>query len=88
METCTQYDINALNYLACYLGNHKYIHLKPNALIIIDELIEPSTRKRMLELGYSDEYLLPVNTQKIRDYCHHACRLNNIIDLRFLFRLN
>lgn len=64
-------------------GNHKYAHLEPNALLIIDELLEASTRKRMLELGYSDEYLLPVNTQTISDYFRRACRLNNIVDLRF-----
>ncbi|WP_111894298.1 tyrosine-type recombinase/integrase [Acinetobacter sp. MB5] len=64
-------------------GNHKFAHLEPNALLIIDELLEPSTRKRMLELGYSDELLLPVNVQTVSDYFRRACRLNNIMDLRF-----
>lgn len=64
-------------------GNHKYAHLEPNALLIIDELLEPSTRKRILELGYSDELLLPVNVQTVSDYFRRACRLNGIEDLRF-----
>ena len=64
-------------------GNHKYAHLEPNALLIIDELLEPSTRRRILELGYSDELLLPVNVQTVSDYFRRACRLNGIEDLRF-----
>lgn len=64
-------------------GNHKYAHLEPNALLIIDELLEPSTRRRMLELGYSDTLLLPVNVQTVADYFRRACRLNGIEDLRF-----
>lgn len=64
-------------------GNHKFAHLEPNALLIIEELLEPSTRKRMLELGYSDELLLPVNVQTVSDYFRRACRLNGIEDLRF-----
>ena len=64
-------------------GNHKFAHLEPNALIIIEQLLEPSTRKRMLELGYSDELLLPVNVQTVSDYFRRACRLNGIEDLRF-----
>lgn len=64
-------------------GNHKFAHLEPNALLIIEELLEPSTRRRMLELGYSDELLLPVNVQTVSDYFRRACRLNSITDLRF-----
>lgn len=64
-------------------GNHKYAHLEPKALEIIQELLEPSTRKRMLELGYSDKLLLPVNVQTVSDYFRRACRLNEIEDLKF-----
>jgi len=64
-------------------GNHKFAHLETNALHIIEELLEPSTRKRMLELGYSDELLLPVNVQTVSDYFRRACRINGIEDLRF-----
>lgn len=64
-------------------GNHKYAHLEPNALLIIDELLEPTTRKQMLELGYSSDLLLPVNVQTVSDYFRRACKLNNITDLRF-----
>lgn len=64
-------------------GNHKFAHLAPNALLIIEQLLEPSTRKRMLELGYSEELLLPVNVQTVSDYFRRACRLNGIEDLRF-----
>jgi len=64
-------------------GNHKFAHLEPNALLIIEELLEPTTRKRMLELGYSDELLVPVNVQTVSDYFRRACKINNIVDLRF-----
>lgn len=64
-------------------GNHKFAHLEPNALLIIDELLDPAVRSRMLELGYSDELLLPVNPQTISDYFRRTCRLNGIQDLRF-----
>lgn len=37
----------------------------------------------MLELGYSDELLLPVNVQTVSDYFRRACRINGIEDLRF-----
>lgn len=64
-------------------GNHKFAHLEPKAIDVINALLEPSTRKRMLELGYSDELLLPVNVQTVADYFRRACRLNGIEDLRF-----
>ncbi|MEB3753801.1 tyrosine-type recombinase/integrase [Acinetobacter sp. MD2(2019)] len=64
-------------------GNHKYAHLEPLALQVIDELLDPQIRARMLELGYSDELLLPVNVQTVSDYFRRGCRLNGIEDLRF-----
>lgn len=64
-------------------GNHKFAHLEPNALMIIDELLEPTTRKRMLELGYSEELLLPINVKTLSDYFRRACSILGIEDLRF-----
>ncbi|SDC09045.1 tyrosine-type recombinase/integrase [Acinetobacter boissieri] len=63
-------------------GNHKNAHLEPNAFLIIEELLKPSIRNRMLELGYSNDLLLPVNVQTVSDYFRRACQLNGIEDLR------
>ena len=64
-------------------GNHKFAHLEPNALLMINELLEPTTRRRMLELGYSDNLLLPVNVKTVSDYFRRACKILDIQDLRF-----
>ena len=64
-------------------GNHKYAHLEPNALLLIDEFLKPEIRARMSILGYSDELLVPMNTKTISTYFTKACKVCGIDGLRF-----
>lgn len=64
-------------------GNHKYAHLEPNALAIIDELLQPPVRNRMIYSGYSDELLIPANTRTVSAYFTRACHILEIDGLRF-----
>lgn len=64
-------------------GNHKYFHLEPKTITLVGKLMETETRKRVLELGYSDQLLVPVNTQTVSAYFTRACSQLNIEDLRF-----
>lgn len=64
-------------------GNHKYMHLEPFALKLIQEFLRPDTRERMLSLGYSKELLIPANTKTISAYFTRACQYLGIEDLRF-----
>ena len=64
-------------------GNHKYAHLEPNALLLIDEFLKPEIRNRMSILGYSDELLVPMNTRTISSYFTRACKVCGIDGLRF-----
>ena len=65
------------------LGNHKYAHLEPKAINMIDEFLKPEVRNRMLELGYDKNYLIPVNTSTVSTYFTRACKSCGIEDLRF-----
>lgn len=64
-------------------GNHKYAHLETHALKLIQEFLKPDTRKRMLNLGYSADLLVPANTKTISTYFTRACLVLGIEDLRF-----
>ena len=64
-------------------GNHKYAHLEPNALLLIDEFLRPEIRNRMGILGYSDELLVPMNTKTICTYFTKAVKVCGIDGLRF-----
>lgn len=64
-------------------GNHKYAHLEPNALAIIDELLQPNVRNRMIYSGYGDELLIPANTRTVGSYFSRACHVCEIDGLRF-----
>lgn len=65
------------------MGNHKYAHLEPNALAIIDELLQPPVRNRMIYSGYGDELLIPANTRTVSAYFTRACHILDIDGLRF-----
>ena len=65
------------------LGNHKYAHLEPKAINMIDEFLKPEVRNRMLELGYDKNFLIPVNTSTVSTYFTRACKSCGIEDLRF-----
>ncbi|WP_023270155.1 tyrosine-type recombinase/integrase [Acinetobacter gyllenbergii] len=64
-------------------GNHKYFHLEPKTTMLISKFMEKETRTRVLEMGYSDNLLVPVNTQTVSAYFTRACNQLNIEDLRF-----
>ncbi|PKF31903.1 tyrosine-type recombinase/integrase [Acinetobacter proteolyticus] len=64
-------------------GNHKYFHLEPKTTMLISKFMEKETRARVLEMGYSDKLLIPVNTQTVSAYFTRACNQLNIADLRF-----
>lgn len=64
-------------------GNHKYAHLEPLAIQMIDEFLQSDVRNRMLLLGYDENLLVPVNPQTISDYFTKACKVLEINDLRF-----
>lgn len=64
-------------------GNHKYAHLEPNALAIIDELLQPSVRNRMIYSGYDDDLLIPANARTVGAYFSRACLVCEIDGLRF-----
>ena len=64
-------------------GNHKYAHLEPNALLLIDEFLKPEIRTRMSLLGYSDDLLVPMNTKTVSTYFTKACKVCGIDGLRF-----
>ncbi|MFX5145995.1 tyrosine-type recombinase/integrase, partial [Acinetobacter baumannii] len=47
------------------------------------KFLEHDTRKRILELGYSDQLLIPVNSRTVSVYFTRACNALEIEDLRF-----
>ncbi|KAI0681471.1 site-specific integrase [Acinetobacter pittii] len=64
-------------------GNHKYAHFEPKAIELANKFLEHDTRKRVLELGYSDQLLIPVNSRTVSVYFTRACNALEIEDLRF-----
>ena len=64
-------------------GNHKYAHLEPKAIELVNKFMEKETRTRILELGYSNQLLVPVNTKTVSTYFTRACKALDIEDLRF-----
>lgn len=64
-------------------GNHKQAHLEPNALAIIDELLQPAVRNRMIYSGYGDDKLIPANGRTVGAYFSRACYVCEIDGLRF-----
>lgn len=65
------------------LGNHKYAHLEPRAISMIDEFTKSDVRKRMFELGGSENHLVPIKAATVSSYFTRACKAVGIEDLRF-----
>lgn len=65
------------------IGNHKYAHLEPNAIGIIDELLQPSVRNRMIYSGYDTDFLIPANPRTVGSYFTRACHILEIDNLRY-----
>ncbi|ENW95803.1 tyrosine-type recombinase/integrase [Acinetobacter sp. NIPH 298] len=64
-------------------GNHKYFHMEPKTIMLVGKFMNKETRKRVLELGYSEKLLVPVNTATVSTYFTRACSQLGIEDLRF-----
>lgn len=64
-------------------GNHKFAHLEPLAIDMIDEFFKPEVRNRILSLEHDDKYLIPVNPATVSTYFTRACDMCGIEDLRF-----
>lgn len=64
-------------------GNHKYAHLEPSSIAIIDELLRPEVRNRMIYAGYGAEMLIPANARTVGSYFSRACAVCEIEGLRF-----
>ncbi|MFX8569879.1 tyrosine-type recombinase/integrase, partial [Acinetobacter baumannii] len=56
---------------------------EPKAIELANKFLEHDTRKRILELGYSDQLLIPVNSRTVSVYFTRACNALEIEDLRF-----
>lgn len=65
------------------IGNHKYAHMEPRAINMIDEFMNPEVRERMAALGYDKNILIPVNAATVSAYFTRACSACGISDLRF-----
>ncbi|MEB5477257.1 tyrosine-type recombinase/integrase [Acinetobacter pollinis] len=64
-------------------GNHKYAHLEPKAIHIVNLFMDPDIRSRMLELGYDSNLLIPINSRTVSSFFTRACKACGIEDLRF-----
>ena len=57
--------------------------ITPECMEVIEEVLKPDTRERMLELGYSDQLLFPLDSKTIGTYFTRACHILGIEGLRF-----
>ena len=64
-------------------GNNKEFHILPSCKQIVDLLMNPDIRNRMLKRGYSAEYLIPLSPKTIGGEFRKACKLLGIEDLKF-----
>ena len=64
-------------------GNHKYAHLEPKAIELVNKFLDKETRTRMLELGRDEALLAPMNAATVSTYFTRACSHLGIEDLRF-----
>lgn len=64
-------------------GNHKYAHLEPKAIELVNKFLDKDTRTRMLELGGNELLLIPMNSATVSTYFTRACSHLGIEDLRF-----
>lgn len=62
-------------------GNHKRFRVSPEAKIIIDELLKPEIRKKMMRLGGDPDLLLPLDAASTTRIFTEACKIYGIDDL-------
>lgn len=64
-------------------GNHKWFDVRPLAMDVIDELMRPDVRSRMLKCQGIADSLVPLNAKSISAAFTRACHVLGIQDLRF-----
>lgn len=79
-DTCLVRDIKNPNGSK---GNHKTFLVSKKCREIIDIAVSPEYREKMLKMGYSEEYIFPLNSKTISTSFTNACHFLGIEDLRF-----
>lgn len=64
-------------------GNHKWFDVRPEALPVIEALLDPVTRKRMLACTGERDSLIPISAETISTAFTRGCKVLGIEDLRF-----
>ncbi len=64
-------------------GNDKWFVVSDDAAEIIEELLKPEMRKKMLLRGGDDKYLIPIHEENIARHWQKIKKLAGIDDLRF-----
>ena len=64
-------------------GNHKFFEVLEPCKTIVELLLDNEVRSRMLQLGYDERLLLPLNPKSIGKEFRDACKMLGIEDLRF-----
>lgn len=64
-------------------GNHKWFDVRPNALPVIDALMQPDMQKRMAKCKGIKNSLVPLDAKSISSGFTRACNVLGIEDLRF-----
>lgn len=64
-------------------GNHKWFDVRPAAVPVIDALMKPEVRARMLKCSGNSDSLVPLNAKSISAAFTRACKVLGIEDLRF-----
>ena len=64
-------------------GNNKYFKVSDDAKLIINELLQPEVRQRMLKKRGNEHYLIPLVAKSVSDEFRELCVMLNIEDLRF-----
>ncbi len=64
-------------------GNDKFFVIDENTQILIDELMKPDVRERMLKLGGDIDLLIPINHKSFATRWQQGLKMLGIEDLRF-----
>lgn len=62
-------------------GNNKRFKVSPEAKVIIDELLKPEVRKKMMRLGGDPDFLIPLDAGSTTRIFTEACKIHGIDDL-------
>ncbi len=62
-------------------GNNKRFKVSNNAKVVIDLLLEPNTRKKMMRLGGNPELLIPLDAASTTRIFTETCKIHGIENL-------